>query len=53
MTTLIKAGSLEPGKKADIILVAGDPLSEVTALKRVDTVIKDGRVVAGRDQVVV
>ena len=48
-----ETGSLEQGKKADIILVDGDPLSDITALQRVDTVIKDGRVVAGRDQVVV
>ena len=44
---------MEQGKKADIILVDGDPLSDITALQRVDTVIKDGRGVAGRDQVVV
>ncbi|MBQ12009.1 MAG: hypothetical protein CMJ45_10725 [Planctomyces sp.] len=48
-----ETGSLEPGKKADIILVDGDPLSDITALQRVDTVIKDGRVVAGRDQVII
>ena len=48
-----ETGSLEPGKKADVILVDGDPLADITALQRVDTVIKHGRVVAGRDQVVV
>ena len=46
-------GSLEPGKKADIILIDGDPLSDITALQRVDTVIKDGRVVASLGQVVI
>ncbi len=38
-------GSLEIGKRADIIAVAGDPLTDVTVLKRVGFVMKDGRVV--------
>jgi imidazolonepropionase-like amidohydrolase len=37
-------GSLEPGKSADIIAVAGDPLRDVTVLKRVPFVMKSGRV---------
>jgi len=37
-------GSLEPGKRADLIAVAGDPLADVTVLKRVGFVMKDGRV---------
>jgi imidazolonepropionase-like amidohydrolase len=37
-------GTLEPGKAADIIAVAGDPLSDVTTLKRVGFVMKGGRV---------
>jgi len=37
-------GTLEPGKRADVIAVAGDPLTDVTALKRVGFVMKDGRV---------
>ena len=44
-------GSLEPGKLADILLVDGDPSTDITALQRVDTVIKGGQVVAGRGQV--
>jgi imidazolonepropionase-like amidohydrolase len=48
-----ETGSLEPGKKADVILVDGDPLSDITALQRVDTVIKDGRVAASLGQVVI
>jgi imidazolonepropionase-like amidohydrolase len=48
-----ETGSLEPGKKADIILIDGDPLSDITALQRVDTVIKDGRVAASMGQVVI
>jgi imidazolonepropionase-like amidohydrolase len=37
-------GTLEPGKEADIIAVAGDPLTDVTVLKRVGFVMADGRV---------
>ena len=37
-------GTLEPGKRADLIAVSGDPLADVTVLKRVDFVMKDGRV---------
>ena len=39
-----QVGSIEPGKRADLIAVRGDPLSDVTALKRVDFVMKDGRI---------
>ena len=39
-----EAGSLEPGKRADLIAVFGDPLRDVTVLKRVEFVMKDGRV---------
>ncbi len=38
-------GSVEPGKLADIIAVAGDPLADVTRLERVDFVMHDGVVV--------
>jgi imidazolonepropionase-like amidohydrolase len=38
-------GTLEPGKRADIIAVQGDPLSDVTVLKQVRFVMKDGRVI--------
>jgi imidazolonepropionase-like amidohydrolase len=37
-----EVGSIEPGKRADVIAVAGDPLSDVTVLKRVSFVMKDG-----------
>ena len=43
------AGSLEPGKAADIIAVAGDPLTDVTVLKSVRFVMKGG-VVAKNEQ---
>jgi imidazolonepropionase-like amidohydrolase len=38
-------GTLEPGKRADLIAVAGDPLRDVTVLKNVSFVMKDGVVV--------
>ncbi len=39
-----QVGSLEAGKRADLIAVSGDPLSDVTVLKQVQFVMKDGRV---------
>ena len=39
-----QAGSLEPGKWADLIAVAGDPLQEVTVLEKVAFVMKEGQV---------
>jgi imidazolonepropionase-like amidohydrolase len=41
-------GTIEPGKRADIIAVAGDPLSDVTELKSVTFVMQGGRVIKGR-----
>jgi imidazolonepropionase-like amidohydrolase len=38
-------GTLERGKRADLIAVAGDPLQDVTTLKRVPFVMANGRVV--------
>ena len=38
-------GTLEPGKRADLVAVAGDPLQDVTVLKQVRFVMKDGQVV--------
>jgi imidazolonepropionase-like amidohydrolase len=40
-----RIGVLEPGKFADIIAVAGDPLADVTELERVQFVMKGGEVV--------
>jgi imidazolonepropionase-like amidohydrolase len=42
-----EAGTIEPGKSADIIAVTGDPLSDVTVLKKVDFVMARGEVVVG------
>ena len=38
-----QAGSLEPGKNADLIAVQGDPLADVTVLKKVSFVMKEVR----------
>jgi imidazolonepropionase-like amidohydrolase len=42
-------GTLEPGRRADIIAVDGDPLTDVTVLKDVDFVMRDGRVYKHED----
>lgn len=41
-------GTLEPGKKADIVLVDGDPLADVFNLTRVVMTIKDGKVIVDK-----
>ena len=38
-----RVGSLEPGKLADLIVVDGDPLQDITAIRRIIGVFKDGR----------
>jgi len=37
-----RLGSIEPGKFADLVAVAGDPLSDITELERVRFVMKEG-----------
>ena len=51
-----EVGTLEPGKRADLIAVDGDPLADMTAMRRVTWVMKDGVAqllhgdgIAGRD----
>jgi imidazolonepropionase-like amidohydrolase len=41
-------GTLEPGKIADIVILNGDPLANITALLDVRTVVKDGVVVVDK-----
>ncbi len=44
------AGTLEPGKRADVVIVAGDPLSDIDVLTRdgaIETVFQSGLTVAG------
>lgn len=38
-------GTLEAGKRADVVLVDGDPLRSVEALARIHAVVKDGVIV--------
>ena len=40
-------GTVEAGKLADIIVVKGDPLFNITALADVETVVKGGRIFKG------
>jgi imidazolonepropionase-like amidohydrolase len=40
-------GSIEPGKIADIIVVDGNPMFDITALSHVEVVVKDGVVQKG------
>jgi len=37
-------GTIEPGKLADIVAVPGDPLSDISAMEKVDFVMKGGAV---------
>jgi imidazolonepropionase-like amidohydrolase len=43
-------GTVEPGKFADIIVIQGNPLYDITALGHVETVIKGGRVMKTKGQ---
>lgn len=38
-------GTIEVGKFADIVAVAGDPARDITVMEKVATVIKDGRII--------
>jgi imidazolonepropionase-like amidohydrolase len=40
-------GTIEPGKRADIIVVKGNPLFDIVALSNVEVVVKDGVVFKG------
>jgi imidazolonepropionase-like amidohydrolase len=40
-----RVGAVEPGKFADLVAVAGDPIADLTQLERVRFVMKDGQVV--------
>jgi imidazolonepropionase-like amidohydrolase len=37
-----RLGTLAPGKLADVVIVDGDPLADMSAMRRIHTVIKDG-----------
>ncbi|HEX2267133.1 MAG TPA: amidohydrolase family protein, partial [Actinomycetota bacterium] len=40
-------GSLEPGKRGDVVVVQGDPFDFKTLAERIEAVYKDGERVAG------
>jgi imidazolonepropionase-like amidohydrolase len=43
-----KLGTLQPGKLADVIVVAGNPLEDLAALSHVEMTFRDGkRIVSG------
>jgi len=45
-----KLGTLEPGKLADILIVAGNPLEDIQTLRKTRYVIGDGRVVHAKSE---
>lgn len=48
-----RLGTLEPGKLADVLVVAGKPDADLDDLKNVDVVIRDGNIVIENGKVVV
>jgi enamidase len=38
-------GAISPGRAADLLIVEGDPLADIAALRSVQLVLRDGRVV--------
>jgi imidazolonepropionase-like amidohydrolase len=45
-----RLGTVEPGKLADLLVVAGDPLEDIHNLRRLWLVIKNGQVVVDRQR---
>jgi imidazolonepropionase-like amidohydrolase len=44
---LTATGTVEVGKEADLLVVDGDPLEDITVLKQVHLVVRKGRIVKG------
>jgi imidazolonepropionase-like amidohydrolase len=47
-----EVGTVAVGKRADLILLADDPLKDIRALRRPELVFHDGRLVARRGHLV-
>ena len=47
-----EVGTVEAGRRADLILLADDPLTDIRALRRVEMVFRDGQLVARRGHIV-
>lgn len=45
-------GTVAPGKRADLLLLAGDPLEDIRALRQVDLVLRDGEIVCSRGRII-
>lgn len=43
MTALARAGTIEPGKAADLMILDGDPLQDIRAIRNVHATVKRGR----------
>ena len=41
-------GTIEPGKLADLVVMAGDPLADISASRDIQFVVKDGTIVLDR-----
>jgi len=41
-------GSVEPGKAADVLIIDGNPLQDIKAMRNIHTVIMDGKIVDTR-----
>ena len=40
---LPRGAEIAPGQRADLVLVDGDPTSDISAIRRIDWVLHDGR----------
>jgi imidazolonepropionase-like amidohydrolase len=38
-------GTIEPGKRADLVILGGDPLDDLNNIRKIEVVIKDGSIV--------
>jgi len=45
-------GTIEPGKRADLLVIDGDPLQDLSQLRRVHLVLREGKVVVDRGRLV-